>query len=65
MTESQTVTRKDRAALRRVVDLALGGIRAKAHTPHPPRLHTEVRWVMSSSGVIDSPAHSDYHALDA
>jgi hypothetical protein len=58
-TEGRTVTRKDPAALRRVVDLALHGLRTKAHTaraPHWRHAQVEVRWVMSSSGVIDAPA---------
>jgi hypothetical protein len=58
-TEGRTVTRKDPAALRRVVDLALHGLRTKARTaraPHWRHGQVEVRWVMSSSGVIDSPA---------
>ncbi|MEV8437901.1 hypothetical protein AB0425_11050 [Actinosynnema sp. NPDC051121] len=38
-----------------MVDLAPHGIRFKAHTTRP-QPHFEVRWVMSSSGVIDAPA---------
>ena len=53
------VTRKDPAALRHVVDLALRGIRAKSRTPHPVRPHGEARWVMSSDGVIIAPSHDE------
>ncbi|TQM84965.1 hypothetical protein FHX81_7431 [Saccharothrix saharensis] len=57
MIEPTTVVRQDRAALRRVVDLALRGIRAKAHPPHAgARGQHDARWVMSSAGVIDAPA---------
>ncbi|MFE9746774.1 hypothetical protein ACFYOT_17880 [Saccharothrix saharensis] len=61
MIESPTVVREDRAALRRVVDLALRGIRAKAHPPHAASAgaagaQRDARWVMSSDGVIDAPA---------
>lgn len=65
MIESATVVRKDRAALRRVVDLALRGIQAKARAPHrapaAAAVQVEARWVMSSAGVIDAPAaHWDH-----
>ncbi|WP_158849534.1 hypothetical protein [Saccharothrix deserti] len=56
----QPITKRDGAALRRVVDLALRGIRAKARTPHPARPATDTRWVMSSDGVIDG-AHDPDH----
>ncbi|NUT47538.1 MAG: hypothetical protein HOV94_09560 [Saccharothrix sp.] len=50
-----TVTERDRAALRHVVDLALRGLRAKsARGPHPAGARGEARWVMSSDGVIDA-----------
>jgi hypothetical protein len=59
MTTRPAVTRKDGAALRHVVDLALRGIRAKSRTPHPARPHGEARWVMSEDGVINAPTNSD------
>ncbi|PSL55912.1 hypothetical protein B0I31_104203 [Saccharothrix carnea] len=54
---AETTTKQDRAALRRVVDQALRGIRANARMPHPVRPQAEARWVMSSDGVIDAPTH--------
>ena len=64
MIESATVVRPDRAALRRVVDLALRGIRAKAHPPQAAtRGQSDARWVMSSAGVIDAPAVHWEHQL--
>ena len=63
--EVRAVTRKDPAALRHVVDLALRGIRAKARTPHPARPHGEARWVMSSDGVIDASPHEEAHTPEA
>ncbi|MFJ6675074.1 hypothetical protein ACIQMJ_28560 [Actinosynnema sp. NPDC091369] len=67
MFESEPAVREDRAALRRVVDLALRGLRAKSRAPHAAGASAgasalaakgrgEARWVMSSDGVIDAPA---------
>ena len=59
MTDAETAVRKDRAALRRVVDLALRGIRAKSRPTARPQ--GEARWVMSSDGVIGAPTHGEPH----
>lgn len=60
MSKPEVVVRKDGAALRHVVDLALRGLRAKDRTPHPARrARAEALWVMSADGVINAPAHDD------
>ena len=70
MTKPEAPARKDGAALRHVVDLALRGIRAKNRMPHPTRArmphlthrpHTETPWVMSSDGVINAAADDEDH----
>ncbi|MBB5802152.1 hypothetical protein F4560_001920 [Saccharothrix ecbatanensis] len=66
----EALTRKDGAALRQVVDLALRGIRAKDRMPHPTRNRmprpirhprTETLWVMSADGVINAPEDDKDH----
>jgi hypothetical protein len=62
VTKPEALTRKDGAALRQVVDLALRGIRAKDRMPRPIRHpRTETPWVMSADGVINAPEDDKDH----